>query len=75
MLVLGEVGLGGEVRRVSHPERRLAEAARLGFTRALVPSANARDLGAEREGIRVHGVQAVAEALGEGLPDRSRRGD
>ena len=37
MVAFGEVGLGGEVRQVSNPQRRLAEAARLGFTRALVP--------------------------------------
>jgi len=37
-VVLGEVGLAGEVRRVPAIERRLAEAARLGFTRALVPA-------------------------------------
>lgn len=36
-IFFGEVGLGGEVRQVSRPERRLAEAARLGFTRAIVP--------------------------------------
>ncbi|WP_253768700.1 DNA repair protein RadA [Goodfellowiella coeruleoviolacea] len=37
MVVLGEVGLAGEVRRVTGVGRRLAEAARLGFTRALIP--------------------------------------
>jgi len=37
LVVCGEVGLGGELRQVSHCDRRLAEAARLGFTRALVP--------------------------------------
>ncbi len=37
MVALGEIGLGGEVRRVPGTERRLAEAARLGFTSALVP--------------------------------------
>ena len=36
-VVVGEVGLGGEVRQVAQIERRLAEAARLGFTAALVP--------------------------------------
>jgi DNA repair protein RadA/Sms len=36
-VVLGEVGLGGEVRQVAHTSRRLAEAGRLGFARALVP--------------------------------------
>ena len=36
-VVIGELGLGGEVRTVPQVDRRLAEAARLGFTRALVP--------------------------------------
>ena len=36
-VVIGEIGLAGEVRRVNGIGRRLAEAARLGFTRALVP--------------------------------------
>ncbi len=61
-LVLGEVGLAGEVRAVSQPEIRLAEAARLGFERALVPAANARHLEAPR-GIAVEGIETVAEAL------------
>jgi DNA repair protein RadA/Sms len=37
IVACGEVGLGGEVRRVSHMERRLGEAKRLGFTQAVVP--------------------------------------
>jgi DNA repair protein RadA/Sms len=37
-VVLGELGLGGEVRQVGHAPRRLAEAARVGFTRAIVPT-------------------------------------
>jgi DNA repair protein RadA/Sms len=37
MVILGEVGLAGEVRRVTGIGRRLAEAERLGFTTALVP--------------------------------------
>ncbi len=67
LVVLGEVGLGGEVRRVSHPAQRLSEAARLGFQRALLPASNASDLGTQREGVTLIGVTAVAEALGEGL--------
>jgi DNA repair protein RadA/Sms len=38
LVVLGEVGLGGEVRQVGQTPRRLSEAARLGFTRALIPA-------------------------------------
>jgi DNA repair protein RadA/Sms len=47
-VALGEVGLGGEIRRVPGTERRLAEAARLGFCRAIVP-ANASVTGAPLE--------------------------
>ena len=36
-VVVGEVGLGGEIRQIAQAERRLAEAARLGFTRAIGP--------------------------------------
>lgn len=41
LVVLGEVGLGGELRQVSAVDRRLAEAARLGFGRAIVPAGRA----------------------------------
>jgi len=37
VVVCGEVGLGGELRQVAQSQRRLAEAARLGFTSAIVP--------------------------------------
>ncbi len=61
-LVLGEVGLAGEVRAVSQPEIRLAEATRLGFERAIVPAANARHAEAPA-GIALEGVETVGEAL------------
>lgn len=38
LVAIGEVGLGGELRQVAHTVRRLAEASRLGFTRAVIPS-------------------------------------
>jgi len=61
-LLLGEVGLAGEVRAVAQAESRLAEAARLGFRRALVPGGNARHAQAP-DGIEVMGVETVEEAL------------
>jgi DNA repair protein RadA/Sms len=64
-LVLGEVGLAGEVRAVAQAEARLGEAARLGFRRAVVPAGNARHAEAP-DGIDVVGVETVEEAL-EGL--------
>ncbi len=61
-LVVGEVGLAGEVRAVAQAEGRLAEAARLGFTRALLPAGSARHLRAPA-GLEVVGVETVAETL------------
>lgn len=60
--VMGEVGLAGEIRAVSQCERRLSECARLGFTAAVLPRENARHLKAP-EGMRVYGVETLAEAL------------
>ena len=58
-VVLGEVGLSGEVRRVGAVGRRLAEAARLGFTNALVPP----DPGPLPDGMRVTEVADLGAAL------------
>ena len=74
MVVVGEVGLGGELRQAPHMARRLAEADRLGFGRALVPAgaggapapgaAPASGAGGVAPtGLRVIGSAAVADAL------------
>lgn len=42
-IILGEVGLGGEIRRVGQIEARLKEAAKLGFTAAIVPAQNMKN--------------------------------
>jgi DNA repair protein RadA/Sms len=52
LVALGEVGLSGEIRSVPQVERRLAEAARLGFKRCLVPRSSLR-------GVHVKDVEAV----------------
>jgi DNA repair protein RadA/Sms len=61
-LVLGEVGLAGEVRAVAQAEARLTEAARLGFRRAVVPAGNARHSEVPSS-IEVVGVETVGDAL------------
>ena len=61
-LVLGEVGLAGEVRAVVQADARLAEAARLGFARALVPAGNARHAEIPA-GLEIDSIETVAEAL------------
>ncbi|MFV0430286.1 MAG: DNA repair protein RadA [Arachnia sp.] len=66
LLALGEVGLAGDLRRVPGVERRLAEAARLGFELALVP-VGSRDVTVKvprLAGLRVVEVATVADALG-----------
>jgi DNA repair protein RadA/Sms len=59
LAAVGEVGLAGEVRPVTGVQRRLAEAARLGFTRALVPA----DAGKVPAGMRVTEVPDIGTAL------------
>ena len=70
VLVLGEVGLTGEVRAIAGLEQRLREAAALGFRRAIVPRSNL--LEPAKAPIKVHGVATVGDALaavlGEGEP-------
>src|SRR5690606_35104745 len=44
LTVMGEVGLTGEVRRVSFIEKRIREAEKLGFNIAIIPKANMKDL-------------------------------
>ncbi len=63
LIVMGEVGLAGEVRPVGSVPRRLAEAARLGFTRALVPAGIER--AAVPDGLAVVEVADVSSAIRE----------
>ncbi|WP_276909230.1 DNA repair protein RadA [Corynebacterium riegelii] len=58
-VVVGEVGLAGELRRVPNLARRLQEAARLGYTRAIVPAGEKVSV----KGMRVQQVSTVAEAI------------
>jgi len=61
-LVFGEVGLAGEVRAVTHAQRRLDEAAKLGFEQAVIPQANLKGLD-RPNGMKVYGVSNIAELL------------
>ena len=63
LVACGEIGLGGEVRSVNSLERRLSEAARLGFTRAVVP-ASAPDPPAGITAIRVRSLNEAIAAVG-----------
>lgn len=65
-VILGEVGLAGEVRAVSQIEKRLREAARQGFTRAIISRHNAAQLPGEL-GIEIVAVPNVSEAVNAAL--------
>ncbi|HEY0719738.1 MAG TPA: DNA repair protein RadA [Gammaproteobacteria bacterium] len=61
LVVFGEVGLAGEIRPVPNGQERLKEAAKHGFTRAIVPKGNLARKGPD--GLEVIGVNRLAEAL------------
>ena len=61
-IVFGEVGLSGEVRAVSMPEQRVAEARKLGFKTCIMPQVS-KDMLKKIEGIEVIGVKSVNQAM------------
>lgn len=62
MMFIGEVGLGGELRSVSQIEKRLSEAAKLGFRTAIVPKSSLRGVKIP-EGFTAYGVKTIGEAI------------
>ena len=62
MVFIGEVGLGGELRSVSRLEKRLTEAANMGFSTAITPRQSMRGIKVP-DGIKVMGVRTVSEAI------------
>lgn len=61
-VVLGELGLGGEVRAISQAELRIREAAKMGFRRCLLPERNLAKLDTI-DGMELVGIREVGEAL------------
>ena len=61
-VMVGEVGLGGEIRPVTHVDRRIREAAKLGFTRVMFPEYNRKGLDIDAD-IELVGVSDVYDSL------------
>ena len=61
--VFGEVGLGGEVRQVGHAQRRMTEAARLGFHHLIVPASSPEPEPDVANSIRLTRVSTIGQAL------------
>ena len=62
-IAIGEIGLAGELRSVSHVEERIAEAARLGFTKCVIPYHNYKNLISFNPDIQVIGAKDVRAAF------------
>jgi len=63
-IAIGEIGLGGEIRTISQVERRVQEAAKLGFKKIVVPQNNLKGLKTNGE-IEVIGVDRIEKAIKE----------
>ena len=61
-VVLGEVGLTGEVRAIGQAGIRVGEAKKMGFTRCLVPESNLKRM-SNITGIDITGIKTVAECI------------
>lgn len=62
MVAIGEVGMTGEIRSVSHMNQRLAEIARLGFKKCVIPRSGSEKLDIP-EGLTVYRVRNIREAI------------
>jgi len=61
-IIIGEVGLGGEIRSVGHIEKRIQEAEKLGFKTAILPSGNSKGI-INSETIKIHFVENLNQAI------------
>ncbi|MGX8702554.1 DNA repair protein RadA [Caproiciproducens sp.] len=62
-IVFGEIGLAGEIRAVTHVDARISEAARLGFTKCILPFHSLKQVNVKGNGIQLIGVKGVREAF------------
>ena len=74
-VAIGEVGLLGELRGVAGLERRLREAARLGFTRAIVPRLRRDRALPDVPGFSIDGAETLRDAIERALSEPASRGD
>lgn len=68
-IVMGEVGLTGDIRRIPQALRRVKEGAKLGFTTFLIPKGNVEDIPTKDvPQCRIIGVRTLAEAIAQAFP-------
>lgn len=71
LVIVGEIGLSGEVRAVNQVAMRLNEASKIGFKRALVPKTR-RKIDGLPAGLEIITARSIADALALALPDKSK---
>jgi len=62
-IVLGELGLSGEVRTISYIDRRITEAAKLGFKKVIIPKGNLKSLNIKKYKTEIIGVEKIKDAV------------
>jgi DNA repair protein RadA/Sms len=62
-VLLGEVGLAGEIRTIANIEKRINEASKLGFKRIIVPKNNLKNVNFSKYKIKVIGVEKIKDAM------------
>ena len=65
-VLIGEVGLGGEIRSVGHIEKRIQEAEKLGFKRIIIPKNNQKGL-KNSTSIKIVGIETLMEGINRSL--------
>jgi Predicted ATP-dependent serine protease len=63
-VAVGEIGLGGEIRTVGQIEKRVQEAAKLGFKKIIIPQNNLKSVKTQGE-IEIIGVEKIEQAIEE----------
>ncbi|MDE6149038.1 MAG: DNA repair protein RadA [Ruminococcus sp.] len=64
-IAFGEIGLGGELRNISHAEQRLSEAQRMGFEKCILPAHSLKGIDISKYSMKIVGVRSIKSAFNE----------
>lgn len=64
-IAFGEIGLGGELRNISHAEQRLSEAQRMGFEKCILPAQSLKGIDISKYSMKIVGVRSIRQAFKE----------
>ncbi len=64
-IAFGEIGLGGELRNISHAEQRLSEAQRMGFEKCILPAQSLKGIDISKYSMKIVGVRSINTAFNE----------